>query len=395
MSAAHPGGVDLAGAKGGAAGEKDIGELTGYTVGITASRRREEFGAALERRGAAVIYAPAIRIVPVADDEVLRQLTQECVDKPPDILIATTGIGFRSWIEAADGWGMAEALLEALATSTLLARGPKVRGAMRAAGLSGEWSPESESINEVLERLLQMDLTGRRIFIQEHGEPLPDVVDALRESGGHVIEVPVYRWTGPTDPAPLQRMCRQVAGRELDAITFTSAPAAASFLAAATESGQREAVLKSLGHDVLAVAVGPVTAAPLERAGLEPVQPARARLGAMVREISIQVPARFGRRIMAAGHALEIRGQGVVVDGSFVTLSRSAIALLRLLARQPGRVVSRAELINALDTPDEHALETAIGRLRNALGDARIIQTLVKRGYRLAFDPEAGQDWRY
>lgn len=38
-------------------------------IGITAARRREEFGAALERRGATVVYAPAIKIAPLADEE--------------------------------------------------------------------------------------------------------------------------------------------------------------------------------------------------------------------------------------------------------------------------------------------------------------------------------------
>ena len=33
-----------------------------------------------------------------------------------------------------------------------------------------------------------------------------------------------------------------------------------------------------------------------------------------------------------------------------------------------------------------HAIEVAIGRLRTALGDPAIIQTVVKRGYRLAVE---------
>lgn len=38
---------------------------------------------------------------------------------------------------------------------------------------------------------------------------------------------------------------------------------------------------------------------------------------------------------------------------------------------------------------DEHAVETAMARLRTALGVPRLIQTVVKRGYRLALDPAA------
>ncbi len=61
-----------------------------------------------------------------------------------------------------------------------------------------------------------------------------------------------------------------------------------------------------------------------------------------------------------------------------------------MLAHHPGQVVSRAQLLAALpnDGQDEHAVEVAIGRLRTALGDPRIVQTVVKRGYRLAYEPE-------
>jgi uroporphyrinogen-III synthase len=73
------------------------------------------------------------------------------------------------------------------------------------------------------------------------------------------------------------------------------------------------------------------------------IQPGRARLGALVREIVEQVPARRGLTLPVAGHLLDVRG---------------------------------------------HAVEVAIGRLRTALGDPRIIQTVMKRGYRLAYEPE-------
>jgi uroporphyrinogen-III synthase len=53
--------------------------------------------------------------------------------------------------------------------------------------------------------------------------------------------------------------------------------------------------------------------------------------------------------------------------------------------------VSRADLlrVSSGDGGDDHAVEVAIGRLRTALGDPRIIQTVVKRGYRLAYEPFA------
>ena len=68
------------------------------------------------------------------------------------------------------------------------------------------------------------------------------------------------------------------------------------------------------------------------------------------------------------------------------------MALLDRLVSHPGQVISRGELATVMPggSADEHAVEMAIGRLRTALGNPRIVQTLVKRGYRIAYDPEFG-----
>ena len=80
-------------------------------MGITAARRADELGTMLERRGAAIQHGPALRIVPLADDTELLAATRELIARPPDITVATTGIGFRGWIEAANGWGLGDDLL--------------------------------------------------------------------------------------------------------------------------------------------------------------------------------------------------------------------------------------------------------------------------------------------
>ena len=122
--------------------------LAGFTIGVTAARRAEEFIALLERRGGAVVHAPAIRIVPLVDDVELRRVTTQLIEQPPDIVVVTTGIGFRGWVEAAHGWDVPDELSAALESTRILARGPKARGAVRQAGLCEEWSPESERSEE-------------------------------------------------------------------------------------------------------------------------------------------------------------------------------------------------------------------------------------------------------
>ncbi|GHA43314.1 MULTISPECIES: uroporphyrinogen-III synthase [Streptomyces] len=366
------------------------GPLAGFTVGVTAARRAEELGALLQRRGATVVHAPALRIVPLADDGELLAATKELIDQVPDVVVATTAIGFRGWVEAADGWGLGEQLLSRLRGVRLLARGPKVKGAIRAAGLTEEWSPSSESLAEVLDRLLEEGVEGDRVAVQLHGEPLPGFVESLRAAGAEVVPVPVYRWMPPEDLSPLDRLLDAAVTRGVDALTFTSAPAAASLLSRAEDRGLLDDLLAALVHDVLPACVGPVTAIPLQARGVDTVQPERFRLGPLVQLLCQELPAR-ARSLPVAGHRVEIRGHAVLVDGDLKPVPPAGMSLLRALARRPGWVVPRADLLRALPGAgrDEHAVETAMARLRTALGTPKLIQTVVKRGYRLALDPAA------
>lgn len=389
---AGPRGPSTAAGTGGGAGP-----LAGFTVGVTAARRADELVALLERRGAAVLRAPALRIVPLPDDTELLAATERLLRDAPDVVVATTAIGFRGWIEAAEGWGLGEALLTRLRGAELLARGPKVRGAVRAAGLTEEWSPASESMAEVLERLLEQGVEGRRIALQLHGDPatgyggqapLPGFADSLRAAGAEVVAVPVYRWMPPEDLAPLDRLIEAVIARSLDAVSFTSAPAAASLLERAARLGLLDALIDALRHDVVAACVGPVTALPLESRSIPTVQPERFRIGPLVQLITAELPGR-AKVLPVAGRRVEIRGHAAVVDGELRAVPPAGMALLRALARRPGWVVPRADLLRALPGAgrDGHAVETAMARLRVSLGTPNLIQTVVKRGYRLAFDP--------
>ena len=63
----------------------------------------------------------------------------------------------------------------------------------------------------MLDHLLDEGVEGKRIAVQLHGEPLPDVVEALTVAGAEVVEVPVYRWVPPADIGPLDRLTDAVA----------------------------------------------------------------------------------------------------------------------------------------------------------------------------------------
>lgn len=373
--------------------EPDWAPLTGFRVAVTSARRAEELGALLTRRGAAVTSAAAITMVPLPDDDELRTNTEALIAAPPDIVIATTGIGLRGWIAAADGWGLAHELTAALSGARIVSRGPKATGALRAAGLPEEWSPESESSRELLHYLLEGGIVGMRVAVQLHGtnddwDPFPEFLDELRAAGADVVPIRVYRWNPAPRNGPFDQLVLGIAEQRFDAVSFTSAPAVAALLLRAADLGVEAEVLEALRTNVHAMCVGPVTARPLVRLGVPTSAPERMRLGALARHITDELPLLQSRRMRVAGHLLEIRSTCVLVDEVVKELPPAGMATIRALAHRPGAVVSRFDLLSALpgSGTDTHAVETAVLRLRTALGDKNIVSTVVKRGYRLAVD---------
>ncbi|SFQ17450.1 uroporphyrinogen-III synthase [Amycolatopsis arida] len=259
-----------------------MGELSGATIGVTAERRAEEFIDALRRHGATVRHAPTLRIVPLAGDERLRAATEEVLAAPVDLVAVTTGAGFRGWLTAAGGWGLGASLVDCLSAARLFVRGPKAMGAVRGHGLREEWSAPGESNAELFDRLRAEDLDGRRVVVQLHGTPLPEHTGALARRGARVLEVQPYRWQWPDDLGPARSLVSDVIAGGVDALAFTSAPAAANLLTLAREAGRFDEFVAALGR-VLCACVGPVTAAPLAEVGVRTVQPERQRLGALVK----------------------------------------------------------------------------------------------------------------
>lgn len=221
-----------------------------------------------------------------------------------------------------------------------------------------------------------------------HGSPDGALLDRLRACGAEVNTVPVPRSGTSGDQGGVRRTVHATCAGMVDAVVFTSAPGSKAFLDAAAHAGRYAAVITAMQHEVVAAAVGPVSAAPLIEAGLEPLVPQRHRLSALVRAVAQHLEHERVREVCTAGGVLRLRGQAATLDGVPLALSPVPLAMLRVLARAPGEVIDRHRLLTALPgTGDLHAVEMAIARLRRAIGRPLVVQTVVKRGYRLCVDP--------
>ena len=364
-----------------------VGEpLVGCVVVITADRRRRELASALERRGAVVHHAPALSTISHLDDKQLIADTRKILADPPDIVVATTGIGFRAWIEAADAAGLADELLDAMGNARLIARGPKARGAIQAAGLEADWVAETETAAELRDYLLAEGVDGRRIAVQHHGKGSDGIDEAFVAAGAQVQALVVYGWGAPLDPQAHLEWIRSAGEGGCDAVLFTSAPGAQAWLTTVIEEGLLDAIAaRAADGSLLIEAVGPITAQPLEDAGLDVRFPDRWRLGALVRDL-VRHYGESPDAIQTRAGALTMRSTAAVLDGKLLPVSPSGLAILKALAAANGSVLTREQLSAVMPSGQggAHAVEAAINRLRDAAQARDLVKTVVKRGYALA-----------
>ena len=364
--------------------------LAGCRVLVTAQRRSEELAGALIRRGAEVVCAPTLGVVPHIDEESLLARTREILAVPVDTLVVTTAIGFRGWLDTAETAGLAEDLLDVLSGVRLVARGPKARGALQAAGLRADWVAESETSAEIADFLLTEGVQGQRIAVQHHGAGDDGLDDRLTRGGAAVTNLEVYRWGPPPDPDAVEAAALQLASGGFDAAVFTSAPGASAWLRELVRLDLSARVRDQVGEGrLLVAAVGPVTADPLQVAGMRPVVPDRARMGALVRRVIMDLGDDAGGVHTCEG-VLRLQASAATLDHVVLPVSRNGLAVLRRLAETPGRVVSREKLLEVLpgDSDDPHTAEVAVARLRDAVGSRRLVRTVIKRGYVLEVAPE-------
>jgi DNA-binding winged helix-turn-helix (wHTH) protein len=100
-------------------------------------------------------------------------------------------------------------------------------------------------------------------------------------------------------------------------------------------------------------------------------------------------------RLRLDGCDVALQGALARVGTEEVWLTARERAVLDVLARRPGTVVAKEELLRSVwgaDEVDLHAVEVAVGRLRRRLGPAGgAVEAVPRRGYRLTTGDEYEQ----
>jgi uroporphyrinogen III methyltransferase / synthase len=222
----------------------DARPLSGITVAVTRAREQaSDLARRLRDLGAAVIQAPAIRIVPLNPE--LPDLARY------DLVCLTSPNGVRLLFAA-----MAEAGLDAraLAGARVAAIGPGTATALAQHGITADVVPERFVAESLVEALRDVPVT--KALVARAAAARDVLPDALRERGAEVDVLALYE----TAPEPLTEDQREGLARA-DYITFTSSSTVTYFLQSAGPD--------SIGSTRL-LSIGPVTSATLREHGLEP-----------------------------------------------------------------------------------------------------------------------------
>ena len=120
------------------------------------------------------------------------------------------------------------------------------------------------------------------------------------------------------------------------------------------------------------------------------IQELMARLRVLLRQAAKGGEAEAAVRYDDGRLAVDLARREVLLDGAAVALTRKEFAVLSLLVRHPGRVVSQQQILRDVwgptHTQDTHYLRIVMGKLRQKLGDdpttPRWLRTEPGVGYR-------------
>jgi uroporphyrinogen-III synthase len=262
--------------------------LQGLRVISFESRRAKEMAELIRRHGGEPIVAPSMREVPLSENSAPLELFQKIEAGRIDLVVLLTGVGTRTMVDALAIHYSRERIAALLGKVTLLARGPKPVAALKELGLQPAiTAPEPNTWKEVLAVLdSNIQLTGKRIAVQEYGITNQELLSGLEARGAEVLRVPVYRWALPENIAPLQAAIREIVEAQADIIVFTSATQVENVFQVAQQDGLDTKLPQALTRALL-VSIGPVCSEALARFGVEPdFEPAHPKMGFMIGELA-------------------------------------------------------------------------------------------------------------
>jgi uroporphyrinogen-III synthase len=274
--------------------------FAGLRVLSLESRRAKEIAQLITNNGGKPTVAPSTREVPDSNAEELKFAASLLQDEFAAVIFMT-GVGTRALVQAVEPVCSRSQFVTALSRTNVVARGPKPVAALRELGVPVTLTVlEPNTWREILQALdkntEKVPLKGKRIAVQEHGVPSPELYGGLRERGAEVVPVHVYHWSLPEDTAPLREAVSALSRREFDVAMFTSSVQVVHLFQIAEDMNLRDQMIRGLNSAVIS-SIGPVTSETLREHGINvDLEPTHPKMGFLVKETAEQSGALLTRK---------------------------------------------------------------------------------------------------
>ncbi|MEO8047877.1 MAG: uroporphyrinogen-III synthase, partial [Nitrospirota bacterium] len=262
--------------------------FNGLAVAAFESRMAAEIARLIERHGGVPLVTPALREIPLDDNSAALKFGVQLTTERVDMLILLTGVGTTALFDLLKTRYPWPSIVEALKQTALVARGPKPVAALKALGLQPTLTvPEPNTWIDLVSTLDEYrPVKGLRVAVQEYGVSNPDLLEALKQRGAEVFQVPIYRWALPEDLGLLRQALDKVIAGEVPLLLITNAAQVDHVMQVLEKDGKVEPFRTALKKMVVA-SIGP-TASECLRHHEWPIdfEPSHPKMGVLVKELS-------------------------------------------------------------------------------------------------------------
>ncbi len=259
--------------------------LEGKKIVFGGTRKIEEISTIIEKQGGIPVVRPLQGTVFLAEKEVEPDL-QKFMETGADWIVFTTGIGLETLLNIAERLAVKDEFLNILQQAKVASRGYKTLAALKKLGINPVAVDEDGTTSGLTRSIEGFDFTGKRVMIQLHGETAPALTKFFEDRGAAVLKILPYQHIAP-EAETVNTLCKEILHNEIDAVCFTTAIQVRSLFQFARNQGIHADILNAFSTNVVAAAVGKVTAEALREEGLKRyTAPEHERMGAMIIELS-------------------------------------------------------------------------------------------------------------
>ena len=260
------------------------------TVAAFESRMAVEIARLIKRHGGIPLVAPALREIPLDDNSAALKFGVQLTTERIDMLILLTGVGTTTLFDLLKARYPWPSIVAALKQTALVARGPKPVAALKAFGLQATLTvPEPNTWIDLVSTLDEYrPVKGLRVAVQEYGESNLDLLEALKQRGAEVFQVPIYRWGLPEDLGPLREALDDIIAGKVAVLLITNAAQVDHVMQVLENDGKVEPFRAALKKMVVA-SIGPTASERLRHYDLPiNLEPSHPKMGILVKETGEQ-----------------------------------------------------------------------------------------------------------